>query len=97
MGGFHPLDLLVIVGIVLLIFGPKMVHSIARSTGRGVQRAKEINEKALDELHVEKFSHVSKVISHIPLSPQQAAQKLMSTALMPVEKREAKKAPVSKE
>ena len=97
MGGFHPLDFFVIVGIALLIFGPKTVQSIARSTGRGVHRAREAKEKVLSEFPVEDFAQMSKIVSHIPLSPQQAARKLISSALAPVEKRDEKKAPASQE
>lgn len=91
MGGFHPLDLLVIVGIALLLFGPKTVQSLARSTGHGVHRAKATKEKVLVELPVEELAQVSKVVSHIPLSPQQAARKLISSALAPAEKRDERK------
>ncbi len=81
MGGFHPLDLLVIVGIALLIFGPKTLQSIAHSAGRGVNQAKEAKNKLLSELPMEDFAHINETISQIPLSPQQAAQKMISSAL----------------
>lgn len=81
MGGFHPLDLLVIVGIALLIFGPKTLQSIAHSAGRGMNQAKEAKNKLLSELPMEDLAHINETISQIPLSPQQAARKMISSAL----------------
>ena len=81
MGGFHPLDLLVIVGIALLIFGPKTLQSLAHSAGRGANQVKEAKNKLLAELPMEDIAHINQTISQIPLSPQQAAQKMLSSAL----------------
>lgn len=83
--GFHPLDILVIVGIALLIFGPKTLQSLSHSAGKGVGRAKEMKDKVLAELPVEEFSRVSETLSQIPTSPQQVAHKLVSSALKPAE------------
>lgn len=79
--GFHPLDLLVIVGIALLIFGPKALQSIAHNAGRGLGQAKEAKNKLMADLPMEDLSQVHETISQIPLSPQQAARKLLSSAL----------------
>lgn len=87
MGGFHVLDLIVILGIALLIFGPKTLQSIAHSTGRGVGKAKQAKEKIQAELPMEELAKVSETISQIPLTPQQAAQKMVSSALAPDEKK----------
>ncbi len=59
MGGFHLLDLIVILAIGLLIAGPKALQSV------------------MAELPVEEISEISKTFSKIPLSPQQAVQKLL--------------------
>jgi Sec-independent protein translocase protein TatA len=68
MGGFHLLDLIVILAIGLLIAGPKALQSISRKAGKGVGQA---------ELPTEEVSEISKTFSKIPLSPQQAVQKLL--------------------
>ncbi|MEO7021945.1 MAG: twin-arginine translocase TatA/TatE family subunit [Ktedonobacteraceae bacterium] len=86
MGGFHALDLIVIVGIALVIFGPKTLQSIARSAGHGLNQAKDAKDKLLAEFPLEDIAKISKTVSQIPLSPQQAARKLISSALMPDEK-----------
>lgn len=91
--GFHPLDILIIVGIALLIFGPKTLQSISHSAGRGMGHAKEMKDKLMTELPIEELTQVNETISKIPLSPQQAAQKLLASSLKPDEK----KAPVSEE
>ncbi len=91
--GFHPLDLIVIVGIALLIFGPKTLQSLAHTAGRGVNQAKGAKDKLLAELPMEDFAHINETISRIPLSPQQAAQKMISSAL----KTEKEQAPFSNE
>src|SRR5712692_9972091 len=76
--GFHPLDWLVILGIALLIFGPKAVQSIARNAGKTVSQAKTAKDKLLAELPMEELNEVRQNISRIPLSPQQAVQMLLT-------------------
>ena len=84
--GFHALDILVIVGIALLIFGPKTLQSISHSAGKGVGQAKEMKDKIMADLPVEEFSKVSETLSQIPTSPQQVAHRLVSSALKTGEK-----------
>ena len=78
--GFHPLDILVIVGIALLIFGPKTLQSISHNAGKGVGHAKDMKDKLMSELPMEELSKVSESISRIPTSPQQVAHKLIFPA-----------------
>jgi Sec-independent protein translocase protein TatA len=77
MGGIHLLDLIVILAIALLIAGPKTVQSISRKAGKGVGQAKTMKEKVMAELPMEEISEISNTFSKIPLSPQQAVQKLL--------------------
>ena len=86
MGGFHLLDLLVILVIGLLIAGPKALQSISRNVGKGVGQAKAMKDEVLSELPMEEISGITQTISKIPLSPQQAVQKL----LIPEKQQEAK-------
>lgn len=84
--GFHPLELLLIAGVALLIFGPKTLQSLAHKAGRGVNQVKDAKDKLLADLPMEDIHKISQTVSQIPLSPQQAAQKLLSSALLPDEK-----------
>ena len=77
MGGLHLLDLIVILAIALLIVGPKTVQSISRKAGKGVGQAKTMKDKVMAELPMEEISEISNTFSKIPLSPQQAVQKLL--------------------
>ena len=77
MGGLHLLDLIVILAIVLLIAGPKTLQSISRKAGKGVGQAKVMKDKVMAELPMEEISGVSNTLSKIPMSPQQAVQKLL--------------------
>jgi len=86
--GFHPLDILVIIGIVLLLFGPKTLQSISHSAGRGMGHAKEMKDKLMKELPMEELSEVGETFSQIPTSPQQVAHKLIGSPLKPEEKKE---------
>lgn len=78
MGGFHLLDLLVILVIGLLIAGPKALQSISRNVGKGVGEAKAMKDKLLSELPMEEISGITQTVSKIPLSPQQAVQMLLT-------------------
>jgi Sec-independent protein translocase protein TatA len=77
MGGFHFIDLVVILVIGLIVAGPKAMQSISRNAGKGVGQAKTVKDKVMAELPMEEVSEISKTFSKIPLSPQQAIQKLL--------------------
>lgn len=77
MGGLHLLDLIVVVAIALLIAGPKTVQSLSRKAGKGVGQAKVMKDQVMAELPMEEISEISNTFSKIPLSPQQAVQKLL--------------------
>lgn len=77
MGGLHFLDLIVILVIALLIVGPKTVQSLSRKAGKGVGQAKTMKDQVMSEIPMEEISEISKTFSKIPLSPQQAVQKLL--------------------
>lgn len=78
MGGFHFIDLLVILVIGLLIAGPKALQSMSRSAGKGMGQAKEMKDKVLAELPMEEISEMSQKIPRIPLNTQQAVQMLLT-------------------
>ncbi len=78
MGGFHLIDLIVILVIGLLVAGPKALQSISRNAGKGVGQAKTVKDKVMAELPMEEVSKISQTISKIPLSPQQAVQMLLT-------------------
>jgi len=86
--GFHTLDIIVLIGVALLLFGPRTLQSISHSAGRGMGHAKDVKDTFMKELPVEELSQVSNTISRIPTSPQQVAQKLLGSALKSGEKKE---------
>jgi len=81
MGGFHFIDLIVILAIGLLIAGPKALQSMSRNAGKGMGQAKKMKDKVMSELPVEELSEMSQKIPKIPLSPQQAVQMLLTSEL----------------
>ena len=94
MGGFHFIDLLVILGIILLVAGPKALQSMSRNAGRGLGKAKAMKDEVLAGLPVEELSEMAQQIPRIPLNPQQAAKKLL---LPEQEKNKEKPIPEEKE
>ncbi len=86
--GFHGIDLIIILAIGLLIMGPKTIQSISRHAGKTVGQAKTAKDKLLSELPMEELEKVRNTVSHIPLSPQQAVQMLLTPEQ---EKRQAEK------
>ena len=94
MGGLHILDLIVVVAIALLLVGPKTVQSLSRKAGKGVGQAKTVKDQLMSELPMEEISEISNTFSKIPLSPQQAVQKLLlpqQENIQPEAKEEVKK------
>jgi len=86
--GFHSLDIIVVVAVALLLFGPKTLQSISRNAGKGLGQAKDMKNKVLSELPMENFTKVTDTLSQIPMSPQQAAKKLITSTIMPADKAE---------
>jgi TatA/E family protein of Tat protein translocase len=85
MMGFHFLDMAIIAGIVLVLFGPKTLQSLARSAGKGVNQAKAMKDKVMSELPIEEISKMAEHIPQVPLNSRQAIQMLLT----PEEKKEA--------
>ena len=75
MGGFHFIDLIVIVVIGLLILGPKMIQSIAHDAGKAAGHVKKTKDQVLAELPLEE---IAKMTQKIPTSPQKAIQILIT-------------------
>src|SRR5947209_1572565 len=78
VGGFHILDLLVILIIGLVIFGPKALQSMAHGAGKGVGQAKALKEKARAELPMEEIAKVSEHIAKVPTNPHQVIRLLVT-------------------
>ena len=78
MGGFHYIDLIVILGIILALLGSKSLQSIARGAGKGMGQAKAAKDKVLAELPLEEISKVTQNIPRIPLNSNQAIQMLLT-------------------
>jgi Sec-independent protein translocase protein TatA len=75
----HFLNEIIIAGIVLALFGPKMLQSIAHSAGKGVGKAKQVKDEIMSDLPVDEVSKVTNHLSHVPRSPQHAMQMLMTS------------------
>jgi TatA/E family protein of Tat protein translocase len=78
MDGFHWPDLLVVLVIAMIIFGPKWVQSMARNAGKTVRQAKTMKEQVMAELPIEEISQVTHQLPHMPLNSHQAVQMLMT-------------------
>jgi sec-independent protein translocase protein TatA len=91
--GFHFMDLVVILVIGLLIFGPKKLQDMSRSTGKMMKQVNEFKDKMMADLPVEELSEVTRQVPRVPTSPQQAFKMLVTE-----EKQEpAKQEPVKQE
>ncbi|MFM7059990.1 MAG: twin-arginine translocase TatA/TatE family subunit [Actinomycetes bacterium] len=46
-----PLEILVVIIVALLVFGPKRLPEVARQVGRGIREVKKVQEQLSAELH----------------------------------------------
>ncbi|HLI07554.1 MAG TPA: twin-arginine translocase TatA/TatE family subunit [Ktedonobacteraceae bacterium] len=101
--GFHFMDLVVILVIGLLIFGPKKLQEMSRSTGKMMKQVNEFKDKMLAELPVEEISEVTRAVPRVPSSPVQAFQMLTadekpeSAKQEPIEQESVKQEPAMQE
>lgn len=94
MGGFHLLDLAIILLIGLAILGPKTLMSISRKAGEGASHAKDMKDKLMAELPMDEISQVSQNIPRIPqipTNPQQAVRMLLTSEKKAAQPEEQKK------
>lgn len=91
--GFHLIDILIIAGVILALFGSKSLQSMARNAGKGLGQAKAMKDKVMSELPVEEITKVTDHIPQIPLNSRQAVQMLLTSE--PAEKKE-QEAPAEK-
>jgi len=75
----HILDLIIIAGIGLALFGPKALQSMARNAGKGVGQAKMMKDKVMSELPMEDITKITEYIPRVPLNSRQAIQMLVTT------------------
>jgi Sec-independent protein translocase protein TatA len=78
MGG-HWLDILIVAGIALAIFGPKTLQSWARSAGKGVAQAKDMKDNLLSDLPMEDIAKITDSIPQVPLNSRQAVEMLLAS------------------
>ncbi|HET9920512.1 MAG TPA: twin-arginine translocase TatA/TatE family subunit [Ktedonobacteraceae bacterium] len=76
--GFHFMDLVVVLVIGLLIFGPKKLQEISRGAGKTMRQVNEIKDKMLADLQVDELTEVRRQIPTIPTNPQQAFKMIVS-------------------
>ncbi len=77
--GMHMVNIIIVVGIGLLLFGPKALQSVARSAGKSAAEAKQLKEKLMAELPLEEISKVTNSIPQVPLNSRQALNMLLSS------------------
>ncbi len=82
----HIVEILIIAGIALAIFGPKALQEMARNTGKGVGQAHAIKEKFMADMPVKEFKSVAETVSKVPTNPAQAMQMMVKNSLLPDEK-----------
>jgi Sec-independent protein translocase protein TatA len=75
----HFLDILIIVGVALAIFGPKTLQSLARDAGKSAAKAKQMKESLMSDLPINDISKLTKNIPQVPLNSRQALGMLMSS------------------
>ncbi|GAC1376360.1 MAG: hypothetical protein NVS2B12_34990 [Ktedonobacteraceae bacterium] len=88
----HIVDILVIAGVVLALFGPKMLQSIAHDAGKGVAKAKEVKDSLLSDLPMEDIGKMTKNIPQVPLNSRQALGMLMASEGEKIDSSPTKKA-----
>jgi Sec-independent protein translocase protein TatA len=75
----HIIDILVIAGVVLALFGPKMLQSIAHDAGKGLGKAKEMKDTLMSDLPMEDIHNMTKNVPRVPLNSRQALGMLMTS------------------
>jgi Sec-independent protein translocase protein TatA len=76
--GMHFLDLIIVAGIGLALFGPKALQSMARNAGKGIGQAKIIKDQIMSELPMEDIAKITEYVPRFPLNSRHAMQMLIT-------------------
>ena len=79
MGGFHLIDILIVVGAALAIFGPKTLQSWARSAGKGAAHAKDMKDKLMSDLPMEDIAKMTNTVPQVPRNSRQIVERLLAS------------------
>jgi Sec-independent protein translocase protein TatA len=93
----HLVEILIIAGIALAIFGPKALQEMARNAGKGVGQANSMKEKFMADMPIKELSSVAETVSKVPTNPAQAMQMMVKKTLLPEEKTAEKTAEIKSE
>ncbi len=89
MGGFHLIDLAIVVVVGLALFGTKNLQKMARDLGKGTAKLKDAKDSLMSELPMEEINqirgHISSVPS-VPTSPQGVVKMLLTPEKKTAEK-----------
>ncbi len=77
--GFHLFDIVIIVAIGMLIFGPQALQKWARGAGKSMKQVNALKDQVLSELPLNELSEMSRQIPRIPTNPLQVTQMLLSS------------------
>lgn len=87
--GFHLVDILIVAGVVLALFGSKSLQSIARGAGKTMGQAKAVKDKVMAEVPLDEITKVTDHLPNVPLNSRQAVQMLLKSDEKPVQKEKA--------
>jgi Sec-independent protein translocase protein TatA len=77
--GFHLFDIVIVVGIGMLIFGPQAFLKWSRSAGKSMKQVNDLKNQVLSELPLNEITEISRNVPRIPTNPLQMAQMLMTS------------------
>ncbi|GER89130.1 hypothetical protein KDW_32920 [Dictyobacter vulcani] len=74
----HLLEILIVAGIALALFGPKALQSIARNAGKTTGEVKNAKDKFMSQVPAEDISKLHQQLNKVPTNPAQAMQMFLS-------------------
>jgi len=81
--GFHLFDIVIVVGIGLLIFGPQALLRWSHGAGKSMKQVNALKDQVLSELPLSEISEISRQIPRIPTNPLQVAQMFLTPPAEP--------------
>jgi TatA/E family protein of Tat protein translocase len=75
----HLVNYVIIAIIVLALFGPKTLQSMARGAGKTASEIKQGKDKLMSDLSLDDVKRVSETLNKVPTSPQRVLNLLLSS------------------
>jgi Sec-independent protein secretion pathway components len=86
----HLINYVLIGAVLLLLFGPKLLQSLARNAGKATGELRQAKDRLMADPSLEEVMNVKKSLDRLPTTPEKAVRMMLTPADKPTDKNSGK-------